>query len=479
MISRSILILITCIGISASAHVVDDLSAPENAPETTTIQPLLLSEIMQSVTGLYPPLLAALIERDIAAGRLQSAQGVFDFTIFAKASGTPSGFYESETYDAGFERFLGLWGSTLFGGYRLTEGDLLPDYYRKNRTQEEGRLQLGLKIPLLQNGRIDKRRATVLKARYDAELADPRIRRQEINFMQTATSAYFSWLAAGAKLRLAHKQLDLARDRVDVLQTQLEAGLIKKIVITDNRRLVVDREIEATRARRAFEAASLALSLFHRDENMDPSVTGLDRLPEAFPEVISPESLDMINDVRAALESRPELKRIEIGLKKAGIDIKQAENRMLPALDASVLGSQNLGEERYKDFEEFELEAEVEFRMPLERREARGEQAVAQSREQQLLLGAQFARERIATEVRNAHSALVAAHEQIGMAAVNVMLAEELEAAEKEMFNQGVSDFLSVQLRERSTFDAQIKRVEAIKGFFVSLAAYQAASMQL
>ena len=186
-----------------------------------------------------------------------------------------------------------------------------------------------------------------------------------------------------------------------------------------------------------------------------------------------------MNDIRLALESRPELKKIEVELKKTGVDIEQAQNKMQPSLDTSVLGSQNLGEETYKDYDDFELEAAVEFRMPLERREARGDRMVAESKEQQLLLKAQFARERIATEVRNAHSASVAAHEQISIAKVNVMLAEELEAAEKELFNQGASDFLSVQLREKATFDAKIKWVGAIQEFFVSLAAYRAASMQL
>lgn len=470
--------LIFWVGISGILWSKADTITPENAPLLTT-NPLLLSEVTTSVTNLYPPLLSALIERDIAAGHLQSAQGTFDFNVFARASGTPTGFYESETLETGFEKFLGLWGSTLFGSYRLTEGDLLPDYYRKNRTQEDGRLQVGIKIPLLQDGRIDKHRAAVMKARYDAQLVDPIIQRQEVDFMRAATSAYFNWLAAGTKLRLAQKQLKLAQDRVDILQKKLETGLIQKIVITDNRRLVVDREIQTTRARRAFEAAALALSLFYRDENMDPIIAGSESLPKEFPELISPSSLSMKDDIRLALESRPEMKQIEIALIKAGIDIEQAKNRMSPSLDVSVLGSQNLGDETYEDFEDFELEASVEFRMPLERREAKGDKTVAESKAQQLLLKGQFARERISTEIRNAHSALVAAHEQIGIAELNVALAKELESAEKEMFNQGASDFLSVQLRERSTFDSRIKLVDAIKDFFISLAAYQAASMQL
>ncbi len=480
MMGRYILILLVCActSISANPHVVDDKFFPKSAATLHTTQPLLLSEIRQSVTGLYPPLLATLIERDIAAGRLQSAQGTFDFNVFANAFGTPVGVYESGTVETGFEKFLGLWGSTLFGGYRLTEGDRLPDYYRKDRTQEGGELSLGVKVPLLQDGRIDKRRAAVMKARYDAELADPLIQRQEINFIQASTAAYFSWLAAGTKLRLAQKQLNLARDRVEILQKQVETGLIKKLVITDNRRLVVDREIQTTRARRAFEAAALALSLFHRNENMEPLITGIDRLPKTFPELVDPTSLNLVDDVQFALERRPELKQVAIKLAKAGIDLEQARNEMMPVLDASLSGAQNFGQDTYKDIEAFELKAKVEFRMPLERREARGDRVIAESKQHQLLYEARFARERISNEVRNAHSALVAAYEQIEMAAINVALAEELEGAEKEMFNQGASDFLAVQLREQSTFAAQMKSVEAIKAFFVSLAAYRAASMQ-
>ena len=476
MIFRYILILFT-FGINfANSQTLEDELVSESS---VTSQPLLLSEIEQSVSSLYPPLLAALIERDIAAGRLQSAQGTFDFNVFAKAFGTPVGFYESRTVDTGFEQFLGLWGSTLLGGYRLTKGDRLPDYYRKIRTQEDGELHLGIKIPLLQNGRIDKRRAAIMKARYDAELADPLIQRQEIDFTRASAAAYFSWLAAGTKLKLAQKQLNLARDRADVLQKQVENGLIKKLVITDNRRLVVDRDIQTTRARRAFEAAALTLSLFHRDENMDPLINGVDRIPEKFPELVDPNGFNLMDDVRFALKFRPELKQVEIKLSKAGIDIEQARNEMLPSLDASVFGAQNFGEETFEDIEEFELEAMVEFRMPLQRREARGDRIVAESKQQQLFYEAQFARERIVTEVRNAHSALIAAYEQIEMAKMNVQLAQELQEAEKEMFNQGLSNFLSVQLREQSTFSAQMKSVEAMEAFFVSLAAYRAASMKL
>ena len=61
--------------------------ASTNAPASSTnsgyFGPLHLEDVLRSVTNQYPPLLAALIERDIANGRLRSAQGAFDFNIFA------------------------------------------------------------------------------------------------------------------------------------------------------------------------------------------------------------------------------------------------------------------------------------------------------------------------------------------------------------------------------------------------------------
>jgi hypothetical protein len=134
------------------------------------------------------------MERDIAAGRLRSAQGVFDFTVFSRLFGTPQGYYESGTWDSGFEQFTGIWGGTVFGGYRLTRGDRLPDY-DSSRTQRDGEARLGFRLPLLRDGAIDRRRANLLKAGLDQKLADPLIARQRLDFIRAGTVAYFNWLA--------------------------------------------------------------------------------------------------------------------------------------------------------------------------------------------------------------------------------------------------------------------------------------------
>jgi len=160
----------------------------------------------------------ALIERDVAAGRLQSARGTFDFQFFSRLFDAPSGYYQSTTVDTGFEQFTGLWGSTLSGGYRVTTGGLLPDY-EKSRTQGSGEPRIGFRLPLLRDGSIDRRRATLIEACLDKELADPVIHRQQIDFIRAATAGYYGWLATGERLRLSEALLRIARERMDTLKT--------------------------------------------------------------------------------------------------------------------------------------------------------------------------------------------------------------------------------------------------------------------
>jgi outer membrane protein TolC len=447
--------------------------AAHGAPRTATA--LRLDEVTAAVTNRYPPLLAALIERDIADGRLTSASGVFDLNAFVKLFGTPAGYYQSGTVDIGVEQFTGIWGSTLFGGYRITRGEELPDYY-SNRTQGAGEPRVGLRVPLLRDRAIDKQRAGLMKAALDRDLADPVIARQRLDFVRAATVAYFNWLASGQRLELAEALADIAQARDAALAKQVETGLVPRIVTTDNRRLVVSREIGIVQARRRFEGAGLALSLFYRSAEDEPIVAGRERLPADFPPtppLRDPAQLE--RDIEEALRARPELRRLELALGKLEVDRRLAQNQMQPKLEAGVQLSQDFGEELYKDRDAFEVQAGVELALPLQRREAKGRVAEIEAQINQVLTEQRFARDRIRNEIRDAFSALVAAHEQIRQTRLNRELAAELQGAEEERFRRGATDLLALQLREQAAFDAQTLAVDAIADYFRAVADYRAA----
>ena len=450
-------------------------TAPTNASPAAT-SGLTLHEVLDSVRQQYPPMLAALIERDVAAGRLQSARGTFDFQFFARLFDTPSGYYQSTTVDTGFEQFTGIWGSTLFGGYRISTGGLLPDY-EKNRTQGSGEPRIGFRLPLLRDGSIDRRRANLIKARLDKELADPLIHRQQIDFIRAATAGYYGWIAAGERLRLSEALLRIARERMDALKTQSDSGLIPRIVLTDNRRLIVSRELAVVQSRRRFEAAGLALSLFYRDGQENPMVATRDRLPPSLPTPVGPEASLLQQDIQRSLTVRPELKRLSLTQDKLEVDRRLARNQLLPNLDAGVSANRDYGDRRYKDQTETEVQVGVELRVPLQRREAKGRVAEVEAQLEQITREQQFARDRIQTEVRDSFSAWSAAHEQTLQARLNVQLAVELQEAETERFMRGATDLLALQLREQAAFDAQVSAVDIDADCFRAQADYRAATV--
>ncbi len=435
---------------------------------------LQLPEVLASVRGLYPPYLAALVEQDIANGRIRQALGAFDLQLNAGAAVNPLGYYSGSSGYAGLEQPLNFWGGSVYGGYRLSSG-LLPNY-NKDRTGSDGEAVLGFRVPLLREGNIDRRRVTLWQSQIDRELADPMILRQYLDFIRASSIAYYNWTAAGYRLALANELLRLAKDRDEGIAEQVKSGASPPIVRIDNQRLVVSREIGLVQAERRFQAAAIELSLFYRQtENSQPVIASRERLPEAFPPHPRPQ-LERINeDIRNALASRPEMVRLQLSMDKIALDRRLAKNNLLPNLDLSFEARQTPGNDPAKESDATELEAKLEFKLPFQRREAKGRLDVAAAQRERLLQEQVFASDRIAADVRDSYSALIAAHDALKQTRLNVDLAQQLQEAEVERVKQGAADLLALQLREQATFEAKVLEVEAQAEYFRAQANYRAA----
>ncbi len=436
--------------------------------------PLTLEQVLDSVTSKYPPYLIALIERDIAAGRLRQVQGAFDLNFRSSGSFQPNGYYDNSVGDFLLDQPLPFWGGNVFAGYRISSGSLAD--YDKNRTQLDGELRAGIRLNLLRDGTIDARRANLWKARLDQEIADPFIQRQHLDIVRSATRSYFNWVAMGLRLGVTEQLERIAEDRDAAIGELVKRGQLAPIVRTDNERLVVSRSLAVVQARRRFEAASIELSLFYRDENDEPAVIARHQLPNRFPQPAKMDEKKVGFDIQNAFVLRPELRRIRLVADKFGIDQRLAKNNLLPNLDLTASVTENLGKGPYKDRENLESSLALEFRVPVQRNEAKGRLQVITAELQRLDADAKFARERIVAEVRDAWSAIRAAQEQIGMTRKNVDLAIQLEEAERKRFDQGATDLLALQIREQATFDSRLLEVDAQAEFFRSQADYEAAS---
>lgn len=435
---------------------------------------LLLPEVLASVQSQYPPFLAAMIEQDIANGRVRQAQGAFDVNLNAGGTMNLAGYYDGRTGYTMLEQPLPFWGGSVYGGYRLSSG-FLPNY-NKDRTGMDGEGVLGFRIPLLRDGTIDRRRASLWQAQIDQELADPIILRQYLDFIRAATISYYTWVASGQRLALAEELFRIAKNRDSAIAEQVKRGASAPIVQVDNQRLVVSREIATVLALRRFQAAAIELSLFFRTrEKAEPLIAGRERLPAAFPPHPRLDESQLTADIAKAAVFRPEIRRIELLLQRVEIDRRLAKNNLLPNLDVGVEAGQFFGDNRPKDIGQNEVEAKVEFKLPLQRREAQGRVDIADATIERLNNDKRFARDRITADVRDAYSALLAAFDALTMTRKNVDLARQLETAENERLKQGATDLLALQIREQATFDAQVLEVEAQADYFRALANYRAA----
>ena len=432
------------------------------------VSPLIIQDLVRSVYSQYPPYLGALIERDVAQGKLQSARGVFDFQTFVNIFDNTSGFYDASTFEAGFEQFTGVWGSTLYGGYRITDG-FLPDYYYERRTNGGGAPQVGVKLPLLQNREIDEKRAAVFKAKLEREQADPKIRKQQLDFTKAAMFSYYNWFAEVRKLAASEEILRIAQDRAGAVKTQIEKGLVAPVIEVENDQMVISRELSVLKAQRSFEAASIALSLFNRTPSGEPVIAGIERAPEKFVEPFGLSGGALAAAIDYANRNRPELIYLRIELEKLGVDTRLYQNKTLPKLDTFVSGSQGVGEKLYKDTDDIEIKSGIQFRLPLQRNEARGKLAENAAKIEQTEQEYRFAVERIAAEIQNAHSAVTLALDQVQRAKRNYQLSLQLQKVEQDRFNLGAADLLGLMIREQAAFQARLDEIESYNQYFKAI----------
>ena len=272
----------------------------------TAQSPLQLDDILQQVERNYPPMLAALLERDVAQADVMQAMGKFDLVIGAQAETDRFGYYENQRLSFGFDQPLMAGGASVYGGWRDGGGDFAP-YSGLLQTRSGGEWRGGVKLPLLRNRGIDDKRGNLQKARIGTRLADLSIDQQRLSVRQMAARRYWDWAAAGQRLRVAQDVLRVAEKRDADLREAAELGQIPSIEVTENQRQILQRQSAVVEAERALQQAAIELSLFYRDANGQPQLAAPTQLPRQLPETGSLTEEQLRQDMQTALTRRPEV----------------------------------------------------------------------------------------------------------------------------------------------------------------------------
>jgi len=449
-------------------------SSAQATTATTSAGELGLEELVRTVELRFPSILAAAQSRAAAEADKLSAEGGFDPAWRTSAAVVPLGGYPSQRLDTFVEQPLPWWGSSVFAGYRIGRGDY-PVYDGKLQTNAFGEVRAGARINLWRDGPIDRRRANIQSAELGVEAAAQSAARERIEATRVASFRYWDWVAAGRKLAITRAWLDLAIARDAGLARRVEVGDVPAFERQENQRAILQRRAQAVSAQRAIEKAAIELSLFLRAEDGSPIQPDASRLPSSMPE---PAPLDVARvraDERAAIERRPELRRLDAQKEQAAVERRLAENQKRPAVDVVIVGSQDLGAGDPKRGKPV-LEAAVVVDIPLANRVATGKERAAAAKIARIEAETRLQRDRIVADVRDAASALAAAEERASVARAELDVARKLADQEWKRFELGEGTLLLVNLREQAGLDAELRQIDAVADWQKALAAYRAAT---
>jgi outer membrane protein TolC len=444
------------------------------ASTTVDSSPLSLEEVLRCVRERHPLLRAAEQERSIASADLLSAEGGFDPTIKARAVTTPVGPYTSDRVEALAEVPTSLWGTRVFAGYRVSRGDFAV-YDGKLATGELGEARVGVQVPLWRDGPIDRRRAALRRAEIGIDAAKLGVGQQRIDTVRAAALRYWDWVAAGYRVSVARENLAIAVVRDSALEIRVSHGEIPAFERTENERVTHQRAAQVAGAERAFQSASIELSLFFRAADGTPIRPDASRLPTTFPAVAPLRAAPRLAE-EAALQRRPELRRVELMQHQAQLDRDLWNNQRKLGLDLVAAGAKDFGAVADARLAKPELELSLLVDVPLWTRNQDGRVQAAEATLARLAYQGRFARDRVIADVRDAASAVDMALERIAATRREVLASKQLVLMERQRFELGEGTLLIVNLREQALVEANLREIDALADYFKALANERAAS---
>lgn len=432
--------------------------------------------LLSSVDRALPLLEQARQEVARARGEALETQGAFDLKLKAEAL-TSRGYYDNDRVKTVLEQPLAALGLTTYGGYKAGSGLFAP-YDSKAQTLSGGEVLAGVGLPLMRNRAIDTRRADREVAGLGIGVAERGLDKARLSYFKEALSEYWDWVAAGQQQQVARALLDIAEARDQQLADAVSLGQVAPVERIDNRRAILQRRSALVSAARQVELQAIDVSLFLRGpmgEPVRPTAANLPDLPRPMPGESEP---DEAAEIAVALERRPELQAIRLKRQQQDVELRVAQNGLLPSLDlfSEVSRDQGAGSDTRRGTM---LEAGVTFELPWQRRKAAGKSAQVQAKQAVLAQELRWSEDQIRADVQDALSALRAARAVLAVVTEEVLVARELEALERDRFALGDSTQFLVNLRELASADAALREARALADYQKALVSVAGATGRL
>lgn len=438
-------------------------------------------EVLRSSALTFPRILES-FEREAAARSDQlAADGAFDLILNAEYYDRYTGTFSGGYAQGKATQPIAPFGGEIFASYRLSDGTF-PIYENIYNTNELGEFKVGALFSLLRNRRIDQRRFNVEDTRLAASQARLDVLLVQLNVQFEALRAYWRWVAAGNEIRVYEGLLEIAEARAVGLGRQVESGATPRIALTENEQNLIRRKSLLAEAERNFETAANSLSFYLRDETGQLLVPRRHQLPSDEELSTLPSMQSLLSMARSdILDQRPELRNFRLQIERARNRVELRRNDLKPSLNASVELSRDFGPigDGGPTFDSTDTVIGLTFKVPLQRRTARGRVQRAEAELREIELRKQRTADQVQVELDNILTNLNAALRLAQLADDEVEQATTMVEAERKRFTLGAGDFFLVNLREERAADAQVRSIRANLNGRLAAASYSAATMNL
>jgi outer membrane protein TolC len=356
------------------------------------------------------------------------------------------------------------------GGLVLLQASLFREVDDGNELYEGGG-GLEFRQPLMRGGRIYVATREIQDAEFNLEVLETQLQAQILQVTAGATEAYYNTVLAERLIDVSEQALERNRRLVEASEALFQAG-------RGSRRDVVSAEIEVSdnEADLAVRRADL-----YRAQLVLRDILGLPISESVMPADLlvpfRPIEIRLHEWIERALENRPEIKQVLVRLEQSDLNVRVAENFVLPKLDAVGLFRRfdtSTSSRTTWGFESQDWAAGLEFELPLGNVAARQRLQVARIQHERIERELQSLRRLIELEVRAEEISLRENLEDLKAQTAKVEQARSKLEIARVRFERGLANNLDVTDSQEDLVDAESALLAAIVDYTNGLARLEA-----
>ncbi len=392
---------------------------------------------------------------------LLRSRGSFDPYIYGK-------FKEKDFKDNEYFNLLGagLKVPTWFGievdaGYEQNQGIYLNP---ENNVPDNGLIHAGVSIPLGKGLFMDKRRATLRKAKIYAQ-ASIQERKQIINDLYfDALKKYWRWVEVWNEYEVYKESVELARDRLLGVRRSFQVGDKPAIDTLEAFIQLQTRLYNRNEKYLLYQNATLELSNFlWLDGHIPLEITDSLKPPEfkdiVLKEIIPPDSIEtLLINIET---THPEMLMYRYKISAAKIDERLKIEGLKPKANINYNAlTEPAGSETIDGFFNNDYKWGIEFGIPIFLREQRGDLSLVRLKIQDIELSASQKLLMLQNKLKSYYNEETTLKQQVQLYAEIVFNYSELLSGEKRKFFGGESSLFLINSRETNLISAQLKDIE-------------------